>query len=55
MSMFLGQGARVLPCIHPDLRAGFHAFFAGAVSFSVQLVGLYLVFAFLGLSALATY
>jgi zinc/manganese transport system permease protein len=36
-------------------RAGFYALFACAVTFSVQLVGLYLVFASLVLPALATY
>jgi zinc/manganese transport system permease protein len=36
-------------------RAGFYTLFACAVTFSVQLVGLYLVFASLVLPALATY
>lgn len=36
-------------------RVGFYALFACAVTFSVQLVGLYLVFASLVLPALATY
>ena len=36
-------------------RLGFYALFACAVTFSVQLVGLYLVFASLVLPALATY
>ena len=36
-------------------RMGFYALFACAVTFSVQLVGLYLVFASLVLPALATY
>ena len=46
--LWLGFGARLG-------RAGFYALFACAVTFSVQLVGLYLVFASLVLPALATY
>ena len=46
--LWLGFGARLG-------RVGFYALFACAVTFSVQLVGLYLVFASLVLPALATY
>jgi len=48
LTLWLGLGARLG-------RAGFYALFACAVTFSVQLVGLYLVFASLVLPALATY
>lgn len=48
LALWLGLGARLG-------RIGFYALFACAVTFSVQLVGLYLVFASLVLPALATY
>jgi zinc/manganese transport system permease protein len=48
LAFWLGLGARLG-------RIGFYALFACAVTFSVQLVGLYLVFASLVLPALATY
>lgn len=48
LAVWLGFGARLG-------RIGFYALFACAVTFSVQLVGLYLVFASLVLPALATY
>lgn len=48
LALWLGFGARLG-------RVGFYALFACAVTFSVQLVGLYLVFASLVLPALATY
>ena len=48
MALWFGPGARLG-------RVGFYALFACAVTFSVQLVGLYLVFASLVLPALATY
>ena len=48
LAVWLGMGARLG-------RVGFYALFACAVTFSVQLVGLYLVFASLVLPALATY
>ncbi len=48
MALWFGLGARLG-------RVGFYALFACAVTFSVQLVGLYLVFASLVLPALATY
>ena len=48
LALWLGLGARIG-------RVGFYALFACAVTFSVQLVGLYLVFASLVLPALATY
>ncbi|MEK7437095.1 MAG: metal ABC transporter permease [Pseudomonadota bacterium] len=48
LSLWFGLGARLG-------RAGFYVLFACAVTFSVQLVGLYLVFASLVLPALATY
>ena len=48
LALWFGLGARLR-------RAGFYALFACAVTFSVQLVGLYLVFASLVLPALATY
>jgi len=48
LAVWFGLGARLG-------RAGFYALFACAVTFSVQLVGLYLVFASLVLPALATY
>ncbi len=48
LAIWFGLGARLG-------RIGFYALFACAVTFSVQLVGLYLVFASLVLPALATY
>jgi zinc/manganese transport system permease protein len=48
LAAWFGLGARLG-------RAGFYALFACAVTFSVQLVGLYLVFASLVVPALATY
>ena len=48
LALWLGLGQRLG-------RVGFYALFACAVTFSVQLVGLYLVFASLVLPALATY
>ena len=48
MALWFGLGARLG-------RIGFYALFACAVTFSVQLVGLYLVFASLVVPALATY
>jgi len=48
LALWLGLGARLG-------RIGFYALFACAVTFSVQLVGLYLVFASLVLPGLATY
>ncbi|TSA16035.1 MAG: metal ABC transporter permease [Betaproteobacteria bacterium] len=48
LAIWLGFGPRLG-------RVGFYALFACAVTFSVQLVGLYLVFASLVLPALATY
>lgn len=48
LAIWFGLGARLG-------RVGFYALFACAVTFSVQLVGLYLVFASLVLPALATY
>lgn len=48
LAVWLGLGARLG-------RVGFYALFACAVTFSVQLVGLYLVFASLVLPGLATY
>lgn len=48
LAIWFGLGARLG-------RAGFYGLFACAVTFSVQLVGLYLVFASLVLPALATY
>lgn len=48
LALWFGLGARLG-------RVGFYALFACAVTFSVQLVGLYLVFASLVLPALATY
>ena len=48
IALWFGLGARLG-------RIGFYALFACAVTFSVQLVGLYLVFASLVLPALATY
>lgn len=48
LTLWLALGARLG-------RAGFYALFACAVTFSVQLVGLYLVFASLVVPALATY
>jgi len=48
MAIWFGLGARLG-------RIGFYALFACAVTFSVQLVGLYLVFASLVVPALATY
>jgi len=48
LALWLGLGARLG-------RVGFYALFACAVTFSVQLVGLYLVFASLVLPGLATY
>ncbi|MFH1605523.1 MAG: metal ABC transporter permease [Pseudomonadota bacterium] len=48
LAVWLGFGARLG-------RVGFYALFACAVTFAVQLVGLYLVFASLVLPALATY
>ena len=48
LAIWFGLGARIG-------RVGFYALFACAVTFSVQLVGLYLVFASLVVPALATY
>jgi zinc/manganese transport system permease protein len=48
LAIWFGLGARLG-------RIGFYALFACAVTFSVQLVGLYLVFASLVVPALATY
>ncbi|MCX7142298.1 MAG: metal ABC transporter permease [Proteobacteria bacterium] len=48
LALWFGLGARLG-------RIGFYALFACAVTFSVQLVGLYLVFASLVVPALATY
>jgi zinc/manganese transport system permease protein len=48
LALWLNLGARLG-------RVGFYALFACAVTFSVQLVGLYLVFASLVLPGLATY
>lgn len=48
LAIWFGLGARLG-------RVGFYALFACAVTFSVQLVGLYLVFASLVVPALATY
>ena len=48
LALWFGLGARLG-------RVGFYALFACAVTFSVQLVGLYLVFASLVLPGLATY
>jgi zinc/manganese transport system permease protein len=48
LTLWLALGARLG-------RAGFYALFACAVTFSVQLVGLYLVFASLVVPGLATY
>ena len=48
LALWFGFGARLR-------RVGFYALFACAVTFSVQMVGLYLVFASLVLPALATY
>ena len=48
LALWYGLGARVG-------RVGFYVLFAGAVTVSVQLVGLYLVFATLVIPALATY
>ena len=48
LALWFGLGARLG-------RAGFYALFACAVTFSVQLVGLYLVFASLVVPALATF
>jgi zinc/manganese transport system permease protein len=48
LAVWFGLGARLG-------RIGFYALFACAVTFSVQLVGLYLVFASLVVPALATY
>ncbi|MEK7361017.1 MAG: metal ABC transporter permease [Pseudomonadota bacterium] len=48
LTIWFGLGARLG-------RVGFYALFACAVTFSVQLVGLYLVFASLVVPALATY
>ena len=48
LAIWYGLGARVG-------RVGFYVLFAGAVTVSVQLVGLYLVFATLVIPALATY
>jgi zinc/manganese transport system permease protein len=48
MAIWFGLGARLG-------RIGFYGLFACAVTFSVQLVGLYLVFASLVVPALATY
>jgi zinc/manganese transport system permease protein len=48
LAVWFGLGARLG-------RVGFYALFACAVTFSVQLVGLYLVFASLVVPALATY
>ena len=48
LALWFGLGARLG-------RVGFYALFACAVTFSVQLVGLYLVFASLVVPGLATY
>jgi zinc/manganese transport system permease protein len=48
LTLWLALGARLG-------RVGFYALFACAVTFSVQLIGLYLVFASLVVPALATY
>jgi len=48
LALWLALGARLG-------RVGFYALFACAVTFSVQLIGLYLVFASLVVPALATY